>query len=53
MPHEWRSEDNSGELVLSFYHMGPENQTLIDIFGSKHFDLLKHLTSLAFVSFEY
>lgn len=39
--------------VGSLYHMGPENQTLIDIFDSKHFDLLKHLTSLAFVSFEY
>lgn len=31
----WRSEDNLGQLVLSFHHMGPRKGTLILRLGGK------------------
>ena len=40
-----RSENNLWELVLSFYHMWPEDQTWVIRLNSKHLYRLSHLTS--------
>lgn len=39
-----RSEDNLGEWVLSFHHVGPGDQTQIVRFGGKYPYWLSHLT---------
>lgn len=33
--HMWRSQDNVGQLVLSFHRVGPETETQVPRFGSR------------------
>lgn len=41
----WKSEDNLGELVLSFYHVGPEDQTQAIKAGIMSLCQLSHLAA--------
>lgn len=42
--HVWRSDDNLWELVLSFHHVGPGEQTQAVSLGSKHDFTRPHLS---------
>lgn len=44
--HEWRSEDNWGELGLSFPHVGPWDNAQVVSLGGRHLYLVTGLTSL-------
>lgn len=42
----WKSEDNVDKSFLSFYHVGPGDQTPVVRFSNKHLYQLSHLTNI-------
>lgn len=45
-PYVWRSDDKLQELILSFYHVRPGDQTWVISLGSKHIYLFSCLVDL-------
>ena len=50
--HRWRAEDDLQKSVLSFYHVGTEEQAQVARLDSKSLYLVNHLWTYTFITHE-